>query len=46
MEAYRDLLALTLGVALVLRWEWLRRRRDRRQKILKNLRQILGAGVD
>jgi len=46
MENYGGLLAFSFGLALLLRWEWLRRRRDRRVKFLKNLREVLGPDIE
>jgi hypothetical protein len=46
MEAYTELLALIFAVALMLRWEYLRRKRYRRERIVKGLRLILGGSPD
>ncbi len=46
MDNYTDFFVLSLGLALTLLWEWQRRKRDRRQRILRNLRQVLGPELD
>lgn len=43
MEPFKEVLALAIGLAMVLCWERQRRRRDRRERIIRNLRLILGA---
>jgi hypothetical protein len=40
MPLYQSLLAATLGLALILRGEHVRRRRDRRERLLRALRSL------
>lgn len=46
MPLYQGLLAVGLGVAVVLRFESIRRRRDRRQKLLKALELMVTPATD
>ncbi len=44
MAAYKELVLFALGLALVGRWEWHRRKRGRRERLLKTLSEVLGTG--
>ncbi len=46
MPLYQGLLAAGLGAVLVLRWESIRRRRDRREKLLKALNSMFTSAPD
>ena len=46
MDNYTDFLVFSLGFALILLWEWQQRRKDRRQRFLRNLREVLGPELD
>ncbi|MEN6537020.1 MAG: hypothetical protein ABFD89_25420 [Bryobacteraceae bacterium] len=46
MPLYQGLLAIGLGAVLVLRWESIRRRRDRREKLLKALNSMFTPAPD
>jgi hypothetical protein len=46
MPLYPGLLAAGLGAVLALRWESIRRRRDRREKLLKALNSMFTPAPD